>query len=190
MLMKNVLKRGGAVGLLAFVILWTQFPVKAEEKSLKQQLEEAKAAIADQVLIIEQMKDDFFKVTGQLEAEIKKLRATTAEQAREIARRAKEQMEFNKRLQGDIASLQGDVTGLRGDVTTLKGMRRDVASLREYMAYVKRDMGSLKEKVGGLEELARQTQEKTDLLFSKLNDLEKRVRALERLVGKKPNNVD
>jgi len=72
------------VGLLAFGILWTQMPVKAQEKSVREQLVEAKAAIADQVWIIEQMKDNFFKVTGQLETEIKKLRAINIEQARKI----------------------------------------------------------------------------------------------------------
>jgi len=78
------LKRCGMVGLLAFGILWTQMPVKAQEKSVREQLVEAKAAIADQVWIIEQMKDNFFKVTGQLETEIKKLRAINIEQARKI----------------------------------------------------------------------------------------------------------
>ena len=60
MLTKNVLKTGGAVGLLVFGILWAQIPVKAQEKALREQLAEAKAAIADQVWIIEQMKDNFF----------------------------------------------------------------------------------------------------------------------------------
>jgi len=84
MLTKTFLKRCGMVGLLAFGILWTQMPVKAQEKSVREQLVEAKAAIADQVWIIEQMKDNFFKVTGQLETEIKKLRAINIEQARKI----------------------------------------------------------------------------------------------------------
>ena len=84
MLTKTFLKRCGMVGLLVFGILWTQMPVKAQEKSLREQLAEAKAAITDQVWIIEQMKDNFFKVTGQLETEIKKLRAINIEQARKI----------------------------------------------------------------------------------------------------------
>ena len=84
MLTKTFLKRCGMVGLLAFGILWTQMPVKAQEKSVREQLVEAKAAIADQVWIIEQMKDNFFKVTGQLETEIKKLRAINIEQARKL----------------------------------------------------------------------------------------------------------
>ncbi len=80
MLAKNVLERCGAGGLLlALVMLWTQIPAQAQEKTLRKQLEEARAAIEDQTWVIEQMKDNFFKITGQLEAELKQLRTTNTD---------------------------------------------------------------------------------------------------------------
>ena len=84
MLTKSVLKRCGVVGLLAFGILWTQMPVKAQEKALREQLVEAKATIADQVWIIEHMKDNFFKVTGELNSKLDSLKTTNTEQAQTI----------------------------------------------------------------------------------------------------------
>ena len=109
MLRKSVLKRCGVVGLLAFGILWTQMPVKAQEKSLEKQFAEAKAAIADQVWIIEQMKDNFFKVTGQLEAESKKLRAINVEQARKIEEITNVYLRKIQRLGGELDRLKGSV---------------------------------------------------------------------------------
>jgi Mg2+ and Co2+ transporter CorA len=113
MLRKSVLKRCGMIGLLAFGILWTQMPVKAQEKSLEKQLAEAKAAIADQVWIIEQMKDNFFKVTGQLEAEIKKLRATNVEQARKIEEITNVYLRKIQRLGGELDRLKAAYTDLK-----------------------------------------------------------------------------
>jgi len=112
MLTKNVLKTGGAVGLLVFGILWTQIPVKAQEKALREQLAEAKAAIADQVWIIEQMKDNFFKVTGQLEVEIKKLRATNTEQARKIEEVTNVYLRKIQKLGSELDRLEAAYTDL------------------------------------------------------------------------------
>lgn len=112
MLTKNVLKTGGAVGLLVFGILWTQIPVKAQEKTLREQLAEAKAAITDQVWIIEQMKDNFFKVTGQLEVEIKKLRATNTEQARKIEEVTNVYLRKIQKLGSELDRLEAAYTDL------------------------------------------------------------------------------
>jgi len=161
---------------------------------------EAKELSVDTALRAAEFKEIVLAKLGLWRAKMAEGLMTTIE-AREIARRAEEQMEVNKKLQGDMAGLQGDMAALQGDMTALGG-----------------DMTTLQEKVGGLEEdvkdvqtsvsvakemaatakmeadqarreikqLARQTQEKTDLLFAKLNDLEKRVRVLEQRVGKKP----
>jgi len=146
----------------------------------------------------------------------------TTIEAREIARRAEEQMKINKKLQGDMTTVQGDVATLQGDMTTVQG---DVATLQGDMTTVQGDVATLQknekdhEKIHQvlkkdvkdlqtsvsvakemaatakmeadqarkeIKQLARDTQEKTDLLFAKVNSLEKRVRALEQRVGKKP----
>ncbi|MQY69548.1 MAG: hypothetical protein GH145_01620 [Firmicutes bacterium] len=112
MLTKTFLKRCGMVGLLAFGILWTQMPVKAQEKSVREQLVEAKAAIADQVWVIEQMKDNFFKVTGQLETEIKKLRAINIEQARKIEEATNVYSRKIQELRGELDRLKAAYTDL------------------------------------------------------------------------------
>ena len=168
---------------------------------------EAKELSVDTALRAAEFKEIVLAKLGLWRAKMAEGLMTTIE-AREIARRAEEQMEVNKKLQGDMATLRGDMATLQGDVTGLQG---DMATLGG-------DMATLQEKVGGLEgdvkdvqtsvsvakemaatakmeadqarreikQLARQTQEKTDLLFAKLNDLEKRVRVLEQRVGKKP----
>ncbi len=120
MLTKTFLKRCGMVGLLAFGILWTQMPVKAQEKSVREQLVEAKAAIADQVWIIEQMKDNFFKVTGQLETEIKKLRAINIEQARKIE-------EITNVYSRKIQKLGGELDRLKAAHANLKAVNVEQA---------------------------------------------------------------
>jgi len=120
MLTKTFLKRCGMVGLLVFGILWTQMPVKAQEKSLREQLVEAKAAITDQVWIIEQMKDNFFKVTGQLEAEIKKLRVINIEQARKIE-------EITNVYSKKIQELGGELDRLKAAYTNLEAVNVEQA---------------------------------------------------------------
>jgi len=175
---------------------------------------EAKELSVDTALRAAEFKEIVLAKLGLWRAKMAEGLMTTIE-AREIARRAEEQMEVNKKLQGDMATLRGDMATLRGDMATLQG---DVTGLQGDMATLGGDMATLQEKVGGLEgdvkdvqtsvsvakemaatakieadqarreikQLARQTQEKTDLLFAKLNDLEKRVRVLEQRVGKKP----
>jgi chromosome segregation ATPase len=120
MLTKSVLKKCGVVGLLAFGILWTQMPVKAQEESLKKQLAEAKAAITDQIWVIEQMKNNFFKVTGQLEAEIKRLRSINAEQARKVE-------EVTNVYSRKIQKLGDELDRLKAAYTNLKATNAEQA---------------------------------------------------------------
>ena len=103
MLTKNVLKRCGVVGLLVFVMLWTQIPVKAQEKSLREQLEEAKTAIAGQVWIIEQIKDNEL---GRLKAVYTNLEAINAEQAQTIKQIADNFFKITSELNEEIAFLE------------------------------------------------------------------------------------
>jgi chromosome segregation ATPase len=182
---------------------------------------EAKELSVDTALRAAEFKEIVLAKLGLWRAKMAEGLMTTIE-AREIARRAEEQMEINKKLQGDMITLRGDVTTLQGDVTTLQG---DMAALRGDVTTLQGDMTTVQEKVKGhekihqvlkedvkdlqtsvsvakemaatakmeadqarkeIKQLARETQEKTDLLFAKLNNLEKRVRALEQRVGKKP----
>ncbi|MCK4617968.1 LysM peptidoglycan-binding domain-containing protein [Candidatus Aerophobetes bacterium] len=110
----------------------------------------------------------------------------TTIEAREIARRAEEQMKINKKLQGDMTTVQEKVKGhekihqvLKKDV---KDLQTSVSVAKEMAATAKMEADQARKEI---KQLARDTQEKTDLLFAKLNNLEKRVRALEQRVGKK-----
>ena len=161
---------------------------------------EAKELSVDTALRAAEFKEIVLAKLGLWRAKMAEGLMTTIE-AREIARRAEEQMEVNKKLQGDMATLQGDVTGLQGDMATLGG---DMATLQEKVGGLEGDVKDVQTSVSvakemaatakmeadqarrEIKQLARQTQEKTDLLFAKLNDLEKRVRVLEQRVGKKP----
>jgi len=145
MLTKTFLKRCGMVGLLAFGILWTQMPVKAQEKSVREQLVEAKAAIADQVWIIEQMKDNFFKVTGQLETEIKKLRAINIEQARKIE-------EITNVYSRKIQKLGGELDRLKAAYTNLEAANVEQAqTIKQITDNFFKVTGELNSKLGSLE---------------------------------------
>ncbi len=62
-------------------------------------------------------------------------------------------------------------------------LRTGVSVAKEMAATAKMEADQARKEI---KQLARDTQEKTDLLFAKLNNLEKRVRALEQRVGKKP----
>jgi nucleoid-associated protein YgaU len=154
---------------------------------------EAKELSIDTALRAAEFKEIVLAKLGLWRAKMAEGLMTTIE-AREIARRAEEQMEINKRLQGDMATLQGDMATLQGDMTTLQGkvggLEEDVKDVQTSVSVAKEMAATAKMEADQarreIKQLARQTQEKTDLLFAKLNDLEKRVRALERLVGKKP----
>ena len=147
---------------------------------------EAKELSVDTALRAAEFKEIVLAKLGLWRAKMAEGLMTTIE-AREIARRAEEQMEVNKKLQGDMATLGGDmatlqekVGGLEGDV---KDVQTSVSVAKEMAATAKMEADQARREI---KQLARQTQEKTDLLFAKLNDLEKRVRVLEQRVGKKP----
>jgi len=161
---------------------------------------EAKELSVDTVLRAAEFKEIVLAKLGLWRAKMAEGLMTTIE-AREIARRAEEQMKINKKLQGDMATLQGDVTTLQGDMTTVqekvKGhekihqvLKKDVKDLQTSVSVAKEMAATAKMEADQarkeIKQLARDTQEKTDLLFAKLNNLEKRVRALEQRVGKKP----
>jgi len=161
---------------------------------------EAKELSVDTALRAAEFKEIVLAKLGLWRAKMAEGLMTTIE-AREIARRAEEQMKINKKLQGDMATLRGDVTTLQGDMTTVqekvKGhekihqvLKKDVKDLQTSVSVAKEMAATAKMEADQakreIKQLARQTQEKTDLLFAKLNNLEKRVRALEQRVGKKP----
>lgn len=160
---------------------------------------EAKELSVDTALRAGEFKEIVLAKLGLWRAKMAEGLMTTIE-AREIARRAEEQMKINKKLQGDMATLQGDVTTLQGDMTTVqekvKGhekihqvLKKDVKDLQTSVSVAKEMAATAKMEADQarkeIKQLARDTQEKTDLLFAKLNNLEKRVRALEQRVGKK-----
>ena len=161
---------------------------------------EAKELSVDTALRAAEFKEIVLAKLGLWRAKMAEGLMTTIE-AREIARRAEEQMKINKKLQGDMATLRGDVTTLQGDMTTVqekvKGhekihqvLKKDVKNLQTSVSVAKEMAATAKMEADQarkeIKQLARDTQEKTDLLFAKLNNLEKRVRALEQRVGKKP----
>ncbi len=161
---------------------------------------EAKELSVDTALRAGEFKEIVLAKLGLWRAKMAEGLMTTIE-AREIARRAEEQMKINKKLQGDMTTLQGDVTTLQGDMTTVqekvKGhekihqvLKKDVKDLQTSVSVAKEMAATAKMEADQarkeIKQLARDTQEKTDLLFAKLNNLEKRVRALEQRVGKKP----
>jgi len=161
---------------------------------------EAKELSVDTALRAAEFKEIVLAKLGLWRAKMAEGLMTTIE-AREIARRAEEQMEINKKLQGDMATLQekvrghevvhdllkADIKGLQGKVGGLeedvKDVQTSVSVAKEMAATAKMEADQARREI---KQLARQTQEKTDLLFAKLNNLEKRVRVLERLMGKKP----
>lgn len=168
---------------------------------------EAKELSVDTALRAAEFKEIVLAKLGLWRAKMAEGLMTTIE-AREIARRAEEQMEINKKLQGDMTTLRGDVTTLQGDTATLQGdmttlqekvrghekihqvLKEDVKDLQTSVSVAKEMAATAKMEADQarkeIKQLARETQEKTDLLFAKLNNLEKRVRALEQRVGKEP----
>lgn len=168
---------------------------------------EAKELSVDTALRAAEFKEIVLAKLGLWRAKMAEGLMTTIE-AREIARRAEEQMKINKKLQGDMATLQGDVTTLQGDMTTVQGdvatlqknekdhekihqvLKKDVKDLQTSVSVAKEMAATAKMEADQarkeIKQLTRDTQEKTDLLFAKVNSLEKRVRALEQRVGKKP----
>ena len=168
---------------------------------------EAKELSVDTALRAAEFKEIVLAKLGLWRAKMAEGLMTTIE-AREIARRAEEQMKINKKLQGDMATLQGDVTTLQGDMTTVQGdvatlqknekdhekihqvLKKDVKDLQTSVSVAKEMAATAKMEADQarkeIKQLARDTQEKTDLFFATLNRPEKRVRALEQRVGKKP----
>ena len=168
---------------------------------------EAKELSVDTALRAAEFKEIVLAKLGLWRAKMAEGLMTTIE-AREIARRAEEQMKINKKLQGDMTTVQGDVATLQGDMTTVQGdvatlqknekdhekihqvLKKDVKDLQTSVSVAKEMAATAKMEADQarkeIKQLARDTQEKTDLLFAKLNNLEKRVRALEQRVGKKP----
>jgi len=154
---------------------------------------EAKELSVDTALRAAEFKEIVLAKLGLWRAKMAEGLMTTIE-AREIARRAEEQMEINKKLQGDMATLRGDVTTLQEKVKghekihqvlkeDVKDLQTSVSVAKEMAATAKMEADQARKEI---KQLARETQEKTDLLFAKLNNLEKRVRALEQRVGKEP----
>jgi len=184
MLTKSFLKRCGMVGLLAFGILWTQMPVKAQEKSVREQLVEAKAAIADQVWVIEQMTNNFFKVTGQLEAEIKKLRAINIERARKIE-------EVTNVYSGKIQKLGGELDRLKAAYTNLEATNAEQAqTIKQITDNFFKVTGELNSKLDSLEtanasleatnaEQAQTIKQITDNFFKVTGELNSKLDSLE-----------
>ncbi len=154
---------------------------------------EAKELSVDTALRAGEFKEIVLAKLGLWRAKMAEGLMTTIE-AREIARRAEEQMKINKKLQGDVATLQGDMTTLQKKQKDhekihqvlkkdVKDLQTSVSVAKEMAATAKMEADQARKEI---KQLARDTQEKTDLLFAKLNNLEKRVRALEQRVGKKP----
>jgi chromosome segregation ATPase len=71
-------------------MLLATMPLMAQEKSLEEKLEEAKAAIEDQEWIIRQLEKNFFKVVAELNEELDFLRALSGKQLEEIESYLKE----------------------------------------------------------------------------------------------------
>lgn len=153
---------------------------------------EAKELSVDTALRAAEFKEIVLAKLGLWRAKMAEGLMTTIE-AREIARRAEEQMKINKKLQGDMATLQGDVATLqkkeKDHEKIYQVLKKDVKDLQTGVSVAKEMAATAKMEADQarkeIKQLARDTQEKTDLLFAKLNNLEKRVRALEQRVGKK-----
>ena len=154
---------------------------------------EAKELSVDTALRAAEFKEIVLAKLGLWRAKMAEGLMTTIE-AREIARRAEEQMKINKKLQGDMTTVQGDVATLQKNEKDhekihqvlkkdVKDLQTSVSVAKEMAATAKMEADQARKEI---KQLARDTQEKTDLLFAKVNSLEKRVRALEQRVGKKP----
>ncbi|RLE08403.1 hypothetical protein DRZ78_01165, partial [Candidatus Aerophobetes bacterium] len=105
---KRRLFYGGLIGwlmLIVMILVCSEVPVKAQEP-LEKQLAEAKAAIADQIKIIGQLKDNFFKVTAELSKEIENLKAKNAEQAKTIKQITDNYFKVTGELKKEIESLE------------------------------------------------------------------------------------
>lgn len=154
---------------------------------------EAKELSVDTALRAAEFKEIVLAKLGLWRAKMAEGLMTTIE-AREIARRAEEQMKINKKLQGDMTTVQGDVATLQKNEKDhekihqvlkkdVKDLQTSVSVAKEMAATAKMEADQARKEI---KQLTRDTQEKTDLLFAKVNSLEKRVRALEQRVGKKP----
>lgn len=80
----GVWSRGLVLCLVFSVMLLATVPLMAQDKSLEEKLEEAKAAIEDQEWVIRQLEKNFFKVVAELNEELDFLRALSGKQLEEI----------------------------------------------------------------------------------------------------------
>ncbi|RLE09400.1 hypothetical protein DRJ00_04250, partial [Candidatus Aerophobetes bacterium] len=104
---KRKLLYNGLIGCLIWgVIMCMGVSAGAQQESLEKQLAEAKAAIADQITIIEKLKDNFFEVTGTLEKEIDRLKKVSAEKEKTIKKMTDNYFKVTGELKDKIEELQ------------------------------------------------------------------------------------
>ena len=106
MLKKRMFNKLLVGGVVVSILLWVQMPLLAQEKTLQEQLEEAKAAIADQTWVIEKLKDNFFETTKKLMEEINSLKAIKGEQAATIEQITNNFFKVTGELNSEVAALE------------------------------------------------------------------------------------
>jgi len=71
-----------ATWVMSSAILGGGVAAGAQTEVLNKQLKEAKDTITDQMVVIEELRENFFKVTGELSAEIERLKEINARQTK------------------------------------------------------------------------------------------------------------
>jgi len=126
-----------ALCLVFSVMLLAAVPLMAQEKSLEEQLEEAKAGIEDQEWVIKQLEKNFFKVVAELNEELDFLRALSGKQLEEY----EEQLLAMERLRGAYWKLQ----------VKLAEKDKEIAFFEEETAELDKVIASLKAEAAELE---------------------------------------
>ena len=121
-----MLKKGMFSKLLLVLVIISfavciQVPVMAQEETVQDQLAEAKAAIDDQVWVIEQMTDNFFETTAELMEEINSLKAANDEKGGTITQMTENFFNATGNLNAQIGPLEDQIVALEADVAKLVG---------------------------------------------------------------------
>jgi len=120
MLGKKIFRRLGWGGVaILLVVLWAQMPIIAQEKTLAEQLREAKKVIDDQMWIITQLKDNFYQTTNDLMKEIDSLKASYSDQTEAIKPIAEKYLEITEELNALIDFLAVEGAQLKAQVDSL-----------------------------------------------------------------------
>ncbi|MBC7189528.1 hypothetical protein H5U35_04860, partial [Candidatus Aerophobetes bacterium] len=206
-------------GLIVFTVFAVLFlgnlVVMAQQEPLEKQLEEAKATIADQAKIIQELRENFFKAVGELSEEVERLRAIIKTQKETIDKFTVERRPIEE-LQAKIAELQAKleervalaekmsqkVNLLSQEVANLLSKKTELETeladkeqtIKNLTATHKQEILQLEQEIAALEsknaEQMRKIKELTDDYFKVTGELNAQIEELKKKNAEQKETID